>query len=264
MNVAIIGAGVIGSAIAKSLILSGYAGRVMATDKRPEQIDALNRLGVTATSDNKLAAEKADIIIMCVKPRDVENALKEIRNEIAGKIVISIAAAVSLGLLKKAAPEAKIVRAMPNLAILVQESFTVYCVDRSMSPEEKEHAEKVLKALGKAVEIDEQWMDAITALSGCAPAYLSIIMEAMVHAGSEAGLPADIALAASAQSMVGTGKLVLEAQKTPSAIKEMVTTPGGVTEEELKELAKAPIGQIITDAIKAGTAKSRKISQSLT
>jgi len=162
------------------------------------------------------------------------------------------------------APEAKFVRAMPNMAVLVQESFTAYCASVDVTSEEKAEAEKLLSILGRVVEVDEKQMDAVTALSGCAPAFLSVIMEAMVYGGLEAGLSRDLALAASAQSMIGAGKLVLEAEKTPSEIKDMVTTPGGVTVEELRELEKVPVRHAVMCAVKAGAEKSKRISQSLT
>mgnify|MGYP001131209003 CR=1 FL=1 len=263
MSVAILGAGVIGSAVAKSLLQSGYKGRILATRRQVEKIRELEKLGVIVTNDNRRAADEAEVIVLCVKPRDVEEVLKDIRNEIKGKLVISMAAAVTLEFLKEIAPEAKIVRAMPNVAILVQESFTAYCASSDVTLEDKDEAEMFLKVLGRVVEIDENCMDAITALSGCAPAYLSVIMEAMTYAGLEAGLPRDLALAASAQSMVGTGKLILETQKTPSEIKDMVTTPGGITIAGLRELEKVPIRHAIMKAVEAATVKSRKITERL-
>jgi len=264
VTIAVIGAGAIGSAVVKSLLLSGYEGRIIATDVKVEKIKELEKLGVTATDDNKRAAKEAEIIILCVKPGDVEKVLREIRNEIKGKLVISMAAAINIAFLKTIVPEAKFVRAMPNIAILVQEAFIAYSAGLDVTTEDKGRAERLLTALGKIAEIDEKCMDAITALSGCAPAYLSIIIEAMTYAGLEAGLTKDLALTASAQSMVGTGKLILETQKNPSEIRDMVTTPGGVTVEGLRELEKIPIRHAVMSAIKAATEKSKKISRSLT
>ncbi|MEM2922423.1 MAG: pyrroline-5-carboxylate reductase dimerization domain-containing protein, partial [Candidatus Bathyarchaeia archaeon] len=127
-----------------------------------------------------------------------------------------------------------------------------------------DRTKKLLSVFGKTAEIDERLMDAMTALSGCAPAYLSVILEAMNHAGSEAGLPRELALVASAQSMIGVGKLVLEAHKTPLEIRDMVATPGGVTVEGLRELGKVPIEHAFIRAIEAAVEKSKKMSRSLT
>ncbi len=261
MSVAVIGAGVIGTALVKSLLKSRYEGKIIATDLRFERLAELKKLGVATTSDNKEAAKEAAVTIICVKPKDVVKVLAEMKDEVKGKLVISFAAAVRLSILKKIVPEAHLVRAMPNIAIMVQESLTAYSTDPEMAPEVKGKAQQILSKLGRFIEVEEGYMDAITGLSGCAPAYLSIILEALTYAGLEVGLPRDLALLSAAQSMIGTGKLVLEAEKHPAEIRDMVTTPGGVTIEGLRELEKVPIRHAFMRAIKAATAKSRRISQ---
>jgi len=263
MSVAVIGVGMIGGALVKSLLKSRYEGKIIAADLRIERLTELEKLGVTTTSDNRAAAEGADIAIICVKPKDVRKALTQIKDEVKGKIVISFAAAVNLITLKKIAPEAHLVRAMPNIAIMVQESLTAYCTDPDTTVEDKVKAQEILSRLGRVAEVEEEYMDAITGLSGCAPAYLSIILEALTYAGLEVGLPRELALLSAAQSMVGTGKLVLEAEKHPAEIRDMVATPGGVTIEGLRELEKVPIRHAFMRAIKVATAKSRRISQAL-
>ncbi len=263
MAVAVIGVGMIGSALVKSLLKSGYRGNITGTDRLPERLQELGKLGVIATTDNEKAANEADIIILCVKPKDVERVLTEIRDAVKEKIVISFAAGLRLGVLRNMVPEAHLIRAMPNIAILVQESFTAYCADANVTPEDKSRAEEILSKLGRCIEMQEEHMDAITGLSGCGPAYLSIILEALTYAGLEVGLSKDVALIAAAQSMVGTGKLVLEAEKHPAEIRDMVTTPGGVTIEGLQELERVPIRHAFMKAIESATAKSRRISEAL-
>jgi len=263
MIISIIGAGSIGSAVARSLAESGIANRVIASRRHSKKIMHLRDFGIEVTSDNKKAAKEADIIIICVKPKDVRGVIKEIREEIKGKIVISMAAAVSLESLKKNAPEAKFVRVMPNLAVLVKESFSAYSTDENISSEDKTTVEKILKVLGRFVEIDERMMDVITALSGCAPAYLSFMIRSASEACVKEGLPEEIALVASAQSLIGTGKLLLEGKLSISEIMEKVATPGGVTEEELKEMNRLRIAENIESAIRAGIEKSRRISEEL-
>jgi pyrroline-5-carboxylate reductase len=263
LTIAVLGAGMIGGALIKSLLKSGYEGAVIATRRHVEKLAELEKLGATITSDNRIAAEKADVIVLCVKPKDVEKVLTEIKGKADGKLVISFAAAIRLNLLKRVAPEARFVRAMPNLAILVQESFTAYCADSDVTPEDKGKADEIMGRLGTVIEIEEGHMDAITALSGSAPAYLSVVLEALTYAGLEAGLPKDVSLLSAAQSMVGTGRLVLEAGKHPAEIRHMVTTPGGVTIEGLKELEKFAIRHAFMMAVKAATEKSMRISEAL-
>ncbi len=255
--------GAIGSAVVRGLLEGGRESEIIAVDMQVEKLSELAKLGVSTTQDNRWAAEEAEIIILCVKPKDVGKVLEGTKEGLAGKLVISVAAAVSLEFLKKVAPKAKFIRTMPNLGVLVREAFIAYCADSDVTREDKKQAESLLESLGKVAEINERQMDAITALSGCAPGYLALVLEAMTNAGQAAGLPADLALAASAQSLVGTGKLVLDARKTPVTIRQMVATPGGVTEAELKELANADVAQSFVDAIRVGTAKSKMISEGL-
>ncbi|MBS7615380.1 pyrroline-5-carboxylate reductase [Candidatus Bathyarchaeota archaeon] len=263
MIISVIGAGVIGSAVAKALVASSGKNRIIASDKRVEQLSKLEKEGVETTTDNKKAAKTADIIILCVKPSDMRTVLSEIRNEVKEKLVISMAAAVNLELLKKCAPQAKIIRAMPNLAIIVRESFTAYCPERDFSSKDREIVESILRSFGTVSVVEEDKMDAVTALSGCAPGYLSSLMELIVQGGTEIGLPTELALTALAQSMIGTGKIILETKKSPADVMKMVATPGGVTEEELSELSKYPLQKAFRSTLQAGVEKSRKITNKL-
>ncbi|MBS7624141.1 MAG: pyrroline-5-carboxylate reductase [Candidatus Bathyarchaeia archaeon] len=261
MNIAVIGGGVIGEAVARNLAKAGY--NIIVTEKRSERIRELERIGLRVTSNNRLAARQADIIFICVKPKDVKGVLEEIREDAENKIIISVAAAVSLSFLRKLAPKSKIIRTMPNLALIVSESFIAYSPSPDLSQEDVEVAVKILSVLGKPYMIDESHMDAITALSGCAPAYLALIAEALTYAGLYAGLDRELSLKIAAQAMIGTGKLILEGGKTPSQIRDMVVTPGGVTISGLLELEGFPIRHAFIKAVKAATEKSIEISSQI-
>jgi len=263
MIIAVIGAGVIGSAVAKALATSSGKDRIIASDIRVEQLFNLEKEGVKTTMNNIEAAAAADVIILCVKPLDVKTVLSQIQNEIKGKLVISMAAAINLELLKKCAPYAKFVRAMPNLGIIVRESFTAYCSEHGFSSKDKEIVERILRSFGTVAVVEENKMNAVTALSGCAPGYLSSLMELIVQGGTEIGLPTEFSLTALAQSMIGTGKVILETKKFPADVMKMVATPGGVTEEELSELAKYPFQQAFKSILQIGVEKSREITRKL-
>ncbi len=261
MTICVIGAGSIGGAVAMGLTKSRPNEKIIVTEKRRGRRRELTDLGLSVSDDNQIAAEQADLVIICVKPNDVENVLREIHREIRGKLVISMAAAVSLAYLKNIVPEAYFVRVMPNIAILVQESFIAYSAGSDVEANEKTKAEAVLKTLGRTAEVEEHLMDAITAISGCAPAYLSIILEAMEYAGLDMGLTKELALMAAAQAMLGTGRLVLDGRKTPSEVKDMVTTPGGVTIAGLREIERTPVRHAFMSAIKASMERSFEISK---
>jgi pyrroline-5-carboxylate reductase len=262
-KIAVIGAGMIGGAIVKCLLKSGYSGKITATDVRLERLREQEKLGVAVSTDNRKAAADADVIFISVKPSDVEKVLKDINEKVKNKLVISVAATVPLKFLKKFIPEAKIVRIMPNVAVLVQASYTAYCCGENVNAKDKEKVKALLNLMGICEEVDEKYMDAVTALSGSGPGYLSIIIEALMYAGLKVGLPRNIALNSSAQTVLGTGKLVLDLQEHPAKIKDMVTTPGGTTIEAIYELEGSSIRQALMRAVGEAAKKSELIREKL-
>jgi len=263
-KIAVIGSGMMGTAIVKSLIKSNYAWKIYAADFQSEKLRDVEALGVPVTTDNRKVSGKADIVFLCVKPGDVEKVLQEISKEMKGKILISIAATLPVAFLKKIVPEAKIVRIMPNLAVSVQAAYTAFCCDNDVTPEDKLRVKVILNTMGICDEIDEKYMDAITGLSGSGPGYLSIIAEAMVYAGLKMGLPREIAARASAQTLLGTAKLMLDGNETPAKIRDMVTTPGGTTVEAIYAVEGSQIRKAMFDAVEAATKKSIAIREKIT
>jgi pyrroline-5-carboxylate reductase len=262
-KIAIIGVGTMGGAIIKSLLKGGYQGKITAVDIQPEKLKEFEKLGVKTSTDNKKAAAEADMIFIIVKPADVEKVLKEISKEIKDKLLISVAAAVPLKFLKKNAPDARIARIMPNLGALVQAAYTAYCCEANVSLQDKGKIKILLDMMGICNEIDEKYMDAITAISGSGPGYLSIIIEALTYAGLKVGLPHNIALSSAAQTVMGTGKLIIDLHKEPSTIRDMTTTPGGTTIEAIYQIEQSQIRPAIIRAIEEATKKSQTIRERL-
>jgi pyrroline-5-carboxylate reductase len=128
----------------KAFLKKGYRGKVIATRRDLEKLRELEKLGAYVTTDNRKAAEEADIVFLCVKPNDVEKVLRGNKLGVEGKIVISTAATIPLQFYKQIAPKTKFVRTMPNIAALVQESFTAYCCGETFSSEEKEKVKRIL------------------------------------------------------------------------------------------------------------------------
>ena len=262
-KITIIGAGMMGGAIIKSLLKGGYQGKITAVDIQVEKLKEFEALGVKTSSDNRKAAGDANIVFIIVKPGDVEKVLKETSKEIKGKLLVSVAATVPLSFLKKNAPDAKIVRIMPNLGALVQAAYTAYVCESNVTAEDKEKVKVILNMMGICEEMDERYMDAITAVSGSGPGYMSIIIEALTYAGLKVGLPRNIALTCAAQTVMGTGKLVLELNEDPAKIREMTTTPGGTTIEAIYQIEKSQIRPAMIRAIEEATKKSQAIREKL-
>ncbi|WP_297516331.1 pyrroline-5-carboxylate reductase [Thermococcus sp.] len=256
MRVAVLGAGTIGGAIAKALKKAGYD--VVATRRRIEKAKELLELGIEVIPNNRKAAESADVVFIAVKPSKVGDVLEEIADLIEGKLVISVVAGVSLKELKRFA-KAKFVRAMPNIAVLVGESFTAYATE--LEGEEVELVERLLRTFGDCVRVEEEHMDAITGLSGSGPAYVTVFLEAMVYGGLRVGLPRDLAKRASLQTLLGTAKLLMETERHPAEVREWVITPGGTTIDGIFELEEGKIRTAIMKAVDAATKKSRILSK---
>ena len=259
-TVAVIGAGVIGGAIARRLLNDPVAEHVIATRRSLDKLEELQKLGAEITSDNIAAASKADVVFVCVKPGDVGGVLDEVRDELSGKIVISTAAIIPLEFYRGKVPGARFVRTMPNVAAFVGESYTAYCCDESVTDSDKEVVRRILSAMGEYDEVEEKYMDAITGLSGSGPAYIAIVIEALMYAGLKVGLPRELSLHSSAQAVLGTAKLIMEGGYNASQIKDMVTTPGGTTIEGIYQLEDGKLRTALMNAVVAATEKCANIS----
>lgn len=254
-NVAVIGAGVIGGAVARCLRKGPDSYRVIATRRRVDKIKDLGGLGIEITTDNVAAAKKADIIFVCVKPGDVLGVLKEIKAEISGKLVISTAAIIPLDFYGEMVPEARFVRTMPNVAAFVGESFTAYCTDDNITAKDRLIVKKIFDTMGKHEEVEEKYMDAITGLSGSGPAYVAIVIESLMYAGLKVGLPRELSLFSSAQAVLGAAKLIMDGEMNASQIKDAVTTPGGTTIEGIYQLEDGKLRTALMNAVVAATEK---------
>jgi pyrroline-5-carboxylate reductase len=259
-TVAVIGAGVIGGAIVKRLHTTKAVDHVVATRRSVGRLDALKELGVETTSDNVAAVSKADIVFICVKPGDVAGILEEVKEALRGKLVITTAAIIPLSFYKKEAPGARFVRTMPNVAAFVGESFTAYSCDPDVGGRDRETIARLLSALGRHEEVEEKYMDAVTGLSGSGPAYIAIVIEALMYAGLKVGLPRELSLSSSAQAVLGTARLISEGEYNASEIKDMVTTPGGTTIEGIYQLEDGKLRTALMNAVLAATEKCTNIS----
>jgi pyrroline-5-carboxylate reductase len=254
------------AALAKGIIKAGVA--------RPEDLIASDvieaaraafgqEVGCKVTAWNVEVADFADILIVAVKPDQVEGLL----NELAGKIseqhlIVSIAAGVTLARLSGALQTgARVVRVMPNTPALVGASASAFALNVSAGAEDAALVQRIFSAVGVAFQVKEALLDAVTGLSGSGPAYGYAIIEALSDGGVAAGLPRDVATKLAAQTMLGAAKMVLETGQHPGALKDMVTSPGGTTIEGLHELEKGRLRGTLMNAVRAAAEKSKKLGQ---
>jgi pyrroline-5-carboxylate reductase len=258
--VAVIGAGKIGEAVANSIARSSKVTKVIMTKRNLSTVKPSKTGKLTATSDNRSAARSADVILIAVKAGDAKHVLDEILPFTTGKIVISLMAAVSIDRLEKALPKAKVVRSMPNIAAVIGEAITAYSPGTRISAADESKVEFVLGCFGDYVRVPEPLLNPVTALSGSGPAYIAVVIDAMVSAGLKVGIPRDVALKLVTKTLTGTADLLSKKKMHPAELRDTVTTPAGTTIAGIYELERGSLRTSIMNAVEAATAAAEKVA----
>jgi pyrroline-5-carboxylate reductase len=259
--VAVIGAGKIGEAVANSLAKSRQVTKLIMTKRNVSTLSRSQSSKVAVTSDNRDAARKADLILVAVKAGDAKHVLAEISQFTAGKIVISLMGAITIERLERLLPKAKVVRTMPNIAAIIGESITAYSPGTKVTTEDAAQAEFILGCFGDYVKVPESLLNPITALSGSGPAYIAVVIEAMVSAGLKVGIPRDISLKLVTKTLTGTANLLSEKKMHPAELRDAVTTPAGTTIAGIYELERGSLRTSIMNAVEAATAAAEKVAK---
>lgn len=267
LKIGFLGAGKMATALAKGFVNAGLARaeHLLASDPIEGARQAFSKeAGARAATDNAEVFQFARVLILAVKPDQVNDVLAGGRKHFTDKhLLISIAAGVPIARLAAALahPAARIIRVMPNTPALVGASASAYALGQGALPEDAQLAQRLLSAVGIAFQVKESLLDAVTGLSGSGPAYVYMIIEALSDGGVAAGLPRDIATQLAAQTVFGSARMLLETRLHPGTLKDMVTSPGGTTIEGLHELEKAGLRGALISAVRAATEKSRKLGQ---
>lgn len=214
------------------------------------------------TSINGLAG--CEVILLCTKPLDVAAALADAAAMAAGapRLVISIAAGVTLGALESAVSENfRVIRAMPNTPALVGQGAAGYCLGSRATPADAATAQALLGAVGLAIVVPERLMDAVTGLSGSGPAYIYLVIEALADGGVRAGIPRSDALRLAAQTVLGSAAMVLETGEHPAVLKDMVTSPGGTTIAGLAVLESHGLRSALIEAVGAAAERAAELGK---
>lgn len=257
----IIGFGNMGSAIVGGLIQSKV---YMPSDIHIYDIDSAKR--ANAKKDGHFvyssAADvfgKADVVIVAVKPADVKKALAGLDGGSGIELIISIAAGISTEAVEAAAGDIPVIRVMPNTPCMVGAGATVLCRGKNAGETHIKMAKTIMEATGLAVELPEKLMDAVTGLSGSGPAYVALMIESLADGGVKMGLPRETALILAAQTVYGTARMILENNIHPSAMEEMVTSPGGTTIAGIAALEAGAFRSTIMEAVEAAALRSEEL-----
>ena len=267
-KVGFLGAGNMGEAIIKGLLRTGLvpAPGIGATDVRPERLGQVAReYGIRAAPDNAALVGDSDVIILAVKPQIMRAVLKEIAPRVDGtKLLISIAAGVPLYAIETyARKQLRLIRAMPNINVLVQEGASAIAPGNLATEADLKLAKAIFDCVGRSIVIHEPLMDAVTGLSGSGPAYIFLIIEALTDAGVHLGMTRPQALTLVAQTVTGSVKLLSDTGEHPALLREKVTSPGGTTAAGLYKLEEGGLRKILIDAVIAATQRSKELGDKL-
>lgn len=265
LKIGLIGMGRMGSCLVQGLVDTGKVTRsqIHFTTKHPETAKkAEAELQIKALATNAELVKECEIIILAIKPQNMEEVLTEI-SKAGSKTVISIVASWTTEQIeKKIGKSSRVIRAMPNTPALVKAGITAFCLGSHAEKEDIENVKMIFEPVGKLVQVDERHMDAVTGLSGCGPAYVYVILESLTDAGIKVGLPRDLASELASQTVLGAAKMLQETGRHPASLKDEVTTPAGCTIDGLLELEEGKLRVTLIKAVVQATKRARELVSS--
>lgn len=257
-----LGAGKMATAIAGGLVKSGLfrADELAAYDPSAAVMESFTvSTGIAACGLDTV--KNSETLLIAVKPQMLEAALAPLKGMLDGKLVISIAAGVTISRLADLTGTGRIVRVMPNTPALVGEGASGYAPGSGASAGDAEFTGRILRAVGTAFQVKESDLDAVTGLSGSGPAYVFEFIQALADGGVAEGLPRDVAVKLAAQTLLGAAKMVLETGKHPGELCDAVTSPGGTTSRGLELLAERAFHAAAMQAVRAASNRSRELGK---
>ena len=263
-TVGILGAGAMGEIFAHGLLRAGWEpSNLKLAVRRPERVrDLAHTTGSLVTLSATEAASGSDVVIVAVKPKDVPGVLAEIADVVTpDQVVISIAAGVPVSVFEGALPGVPVVRSMPNTPSAVDLGMTAYTVGSAANPEHGDLAQSVLGAVGETIQVQEDLLDAVTAVSGTGPAYVFLMAEALIEAAIREGLPHHAAEKLVHQTVRGAGELLSTSDKSAFRLRGEVTSPGGTTAAAMHVLEDGGFRALLENAVRAAAERSKELGE---
>jgi pyrroline-5-carboxylate reductase len=259
-----LGAGKMATAIAAGLLEQRVftAAGLLAADKiEAARVAFTAATGVRCVADNAAAVAGAEAVLLAIKPQDAPTALPPLADLLAGKLLISIAAGLSLAKLAGWARTERVIRVMPNTPDMVRMGAAVYACAPGATAADRALCQRIFSAVGIACEMPEAQLDAVTGVSGSGPAYVFEFVQAMVEGAVRAGLPADAALDLVVQTVAGAAEMLRQKRGTPDELRQAVTSKGGTTAAGLQVLADAHFRDLMATVIQRATERSRELGR---
>ncbi len=266
LKIAVLGAGKMGGILLQAflkekLVTPEHIFATVAHENRGKFLST--QWGVEVSTDNLAAAERADLILLGVKPFQIPDLIARIHPALIAKkkTIVSIAASVTTRAIEEAAEaEIPVIRAMPNTPSQVGAGMTALCRGRFATEEQMQLASRIFETVGRSVTVDEKMMDAVTGLSASGPAFIYIILESLAEAGVKVGLPRDVATLLAAQTAFGAAKMVLETGYHPALLKDAVTTPAGCTIDGILELEEGGLRVTLIKAVMRAAQRAKELA----
>jgi len=256
-----IGGGNMAEALIKGMTAEGMKDIVVSEPKQDRGQELEKTYGVRAVQSNREAAAACSIIILAVKPQNMESVLDEIADVIDDtKTVVSIAAGITISFLHSKLKSGKIIRVMPNTPALIQEGMSVYSLCECFAGNEVNIVRSILMSIGRVIALPERLMDAVTAVSGSGPAFIALFVEAMIEAGEKLGLSRTDATELAIQTALGTARL-LDTGMSPENLRQMVTSPGGTTAAGLKVFEEKGLKPLVFEALLAAKNRAEELGK---
>jgi pyrroline-5-carboxylate reductase len=262
-SLAVLGAGKLGGALLSGLLRAGRsADDIVVVVRRPERGKELEeRHGVRAVP--AAAAAGADVLLVTVKPQDIDALVDELAPHVAtSSLVVSLAAGIPTSYYaKRLAPGVPVVRVMTNTPVLVDQAMSAISAGEHAQERHLALTEELLRPVGKVVRVPESQQDAVTALSGSGPAYFYFLVEAMIDAGILLGIPRTVAADLLVQTALGAAVMLRDAGEHPVKLREAVTSPAGTTINAIRELERHGVRAALLDAIEAARDRSAELGR---
>lgn len=263
-KLAVLGVGKLGEALVAGLLSDTglKKNEIVGTVLHEKSVDRVGqKLPIEVTTNNCGAVKDADIIIIAVKPQNMEGLLKEIGSSLStDQLIVSCATSITTAFIEeRLSKPIPVIRSMPNTPSLLRVGMTALCSGQHVSKKHAELAESIFKSVGETVFVDENLMDGVTALSASGPAYFYVVVESLAEAGVKLGMPRETSTLLVAQTMLGAARMLLDSKSHPALLKDMVTTPAGCTIDGLMELEEGGLRNTLIKAVVKAADRAREL-----
>ncbi len=265
MKLGVMGCGNMGEAIARGIVASNvvYTGNLYFYHIDKAKAEYLrSSLNANTVDSSEELANKCDALLLAVKPQDIEGLLREIGRLLdSSKLVISVAAGITIEKIKRFLNlEVRVARAMPNMAVRVNQAISAVCYDKYVTFGDKNFVNKIFMSVGDTVEVDESKMDAVTAVSGSGPAYFFYLAEVLEKSAVAMGIDKNKARRLAVKTALGSAELLKEGASDAEKLRGRITSKGGTTEAAFRVFAEKKLGDILEQGIREAAKRAKELS----